>query len=285
MRFVTATDGIRLAVYEHGDPNLPTLVCVHGYPDDHTVWDGIVAELSNRYHVVTYDVRGMGASGEPARLDDYRIARLNDDLSAVINAVSPDRPVHLLAHDWGSMQCWNALTSERLGERIASFTSISGPSIDHIAIWLRRHPIAAIRQLCKSYYIFMVIVPGLLETAVRVGAVDLVVKASAWFGDKTTPATVWQKPGRRESLNGIKLYRANFIGRLRRPAPPASDVPTLVIAPTSDMHVLVRLQHEAPEPHCSNLRYEIVPGNHWLPVRQPALVARLVDEHIQNVGS
>lgn len=279
MRMVETPDGLRLAVYEHGDPTLPTLVCVHGYPDNHSVWDGIVNELSDRYHVVTYDVRGMGESDEPARLKDYRITRLNEDLGAVIDAVSPGKPVHLLAHDWGSMQCWNALRAGQLGERIISFTSISGPSIDHIAIWLRKHPLAAIRQLLKSYYIFMVVVPGLLETAVRIGAVNLVVKASARFGDKTTPATVWQKPGRRESLNGIKLYRANFIGRLRRPAPPTSTVPTLVIAPTADMHVLARLQYEAPKPYFSDLRYEVVPGNHWLPVRQPQLVARLVDEH------
>ncbi|HJT04194.1 MAG TPA: alpha/beta fold hydrolase, partial [Pseudonocardiaceae bacterium] len=62
---ITATDGVTLRVHESGPPDAPTVICVHGYPDDHTVWDGVVAELALRYHVVSYDVRGAGESGKP----------------------------------------------------------------------------------------------------------------------------------------------------------------------------------------------------------------------------
>jgi len=43
--FVTSTDGVRIAVHEYGDPDGPVLVAVHGYPDNHRVWDGIAREL------------------------------------------------------------------------------------------------------------------------------------------------------------------------------------------------------------------------------------------------
>src|SRR5438309_1175852 len=66
LRRVTSTDGVTLAVYEHGDPAAPTIVAVHGYPDNHSVWDGVVELLSDRFHVVTYDVRGAGASDKPS---------------------------------------------------------------------------------------------------------------------------------------------------------------------------------------------------------------------------
>ena len=37
-RYVTSTDGVSLAVFESGDPGSPTVVLLHGYPDNHTVW-------------------------------------------------------------------------------------------------------------------------------------------------------------------------------------------------------------------------------------------------------
>ena len=55
---------MQLAVYEEGLPDGPVLVCIHGYPDDHRVWDGVVDALSSRYRVVRYDVRGAGESDQ-----------------------------------------------------------------------------------------------------------------------------------------------------------------------------------------------------------------------------
>ena len=42
----TAVRRHSLAVYESGDPTAPTVVAVHGYPDNHTVWDGVAALLA-----------------------------------------------------------------------------------------------------------------------------------------------------------------------------------------------------------------------------------------------
>ena len=58
---VKSTDGVLLRVHESGTRGAPTVVCVHGYPDDHTVWDGVATELAARYHLVCYDVRGAGS--------------------------------------------------------------------------------------------------------------------------------------------------------------------------------------------------------------------------------
>ena len=87
---VISADGLALAVYSDGDPGAPTVVAVHGYPDDHTVFDGVVDALSGSHHVVTYDVRGAGASGTPAGPEGYDLERLAEDLRAVVDAVSPD---------------------------------------------------------------------------------------------------------------------------------------------------------------------------------------------------
>ena len=59
---VTASDGVALAVhaYTEIDRQRPTVLAIHGYPDNHHVWDGVAAQLSHTYNVVAYDVRGAG---------------------------------------------------------------------------------------------------------------------------------------------------------------------------------------------------------------------------------
>ena len=154
--------GLRLAVFADPARPGPVVLLVHGYPDTHAVWHRIRSELGPDLRVVRYDVRGAGASQAPADRSGYRLDQLAEDLFAVAEAVSPDAPVHLVAHDWGSIQAWHAVTGPRAAGRIASFTSISGPCLDHTAFWLRerlrrptpRRIAAVLRQGAKSWYIY-----------------------------------------------------------------------------------------------------------------------------------
>ena len=66
----------------------------------------------------------------------YTMACLADDLAAVIDAVSPAEPVHVIGHDWGSVPTWEYLSRPGPSDRIASFTSVSGPSMDHFVGWI-----------------------------------------------------------------------------------------------------------------------------------------------------
>src|SRR4051794_25562203 len=132
-----ASGEVVLALDEWGDADQPTVVLVHGYPDTKGVWSQVVPRLADRFHVVAYDVRGAGASTAPATVEGYDLDHLTDDFLAVVAATSPDRPVHLVGHDWGSVQSWEFATAARSRDRVASFTSISGPAIDHVAHWVR----------------------------------------------------------------------------------------------------------------------------------------------------
>src|SRR6218665_2368651 len=118
-RLSTVMSGpVRLAVKQWGDPRRPTIVLVHGYPDNSAVWHPVAELLARDFHVVAYDVRGAGQSDRPGRIRDYKIEKLKEDLVAVIDHVAPGRPVHLVAHDWGSIQSWEAVTEPALQERI-----------------------------------------------------------------------------------------------------------------------------------------------------------------------
>lgn len=86
--FITSADGVRIATYEQGNPDGPTLVLAHGWPDSHVLWDGVVALLADRFRIVTFDNRGVGASTVPAPVAAYRMERFADDLEAVLAATS-----------------------------------------------------------------------------------------------------------------------------------------------------------------------------------------------------
>ncbi len=56
---------VTLAVRTWGDPAHPTVVLVHGYPDNSEVWHAMAPQLARDYYVVAYDVRGAGRSSAP----------------------------------------------------------------------------------------------------------------------------------------------------------------------------------------------------------------------------
>lgn len=286
-RYVTASDGLKLAVREHGDRANPTLVAVHGYPDDHTVWDGVVAELVDRYHVVTYDVRGAGASQAPHGRSGYHLDQLESDLAVVAEEVSPYDRVHLLAHDWGAIQTWHAVTGTRMHGRIASFTSISGPCLDHAGDWFRSRltrptPRAlreALSQLARSGYIGFFQLPVLPELAWRTRLLPRLINRMEPRESATTRAL---KPSIGDGVRGVELYRANMLPRLTRPGPRRADVPVQVLAPTGDPFVSPSLQTDVgrwvPDLHVRRL-----PGGHWLPRTRPDVVARCAGELVEHV--
>jgi pimeloyl-ACP methyl ester carboxylesterase len=263
-RQVASPDGVQVAVYEQGAPDGPTVVAVHGYPDNHAVWDGLAGLLADRCHVVTYDVRGAGNSDHPPTRASYRMGNLLGDLAAVLDAVSPDEPVHLVGHDWGSIQCWAALTDDRLAARIASFTSISGPGLDYGAAWLRdarSHPRDVLRQLPHSFYLPLFLLPWLPERAIRSGVLQRLSGHRASESDQ---------------LTGLQLYRANLRGGAARPTRVPSSVRVQVVLPDRDPYVTGAFAAGAPQPWVDDLTVHRIAGGHWVVSSRPDLVADLV---------
>ncbi|MFK4085259.1 alpha/beta fold hydrolase [Kribbella sp. NPDC020789] len=284
-RLITSHDGTRIALYDHGEPggNAPVLVCVHGYPDNARLWEPVAAELAGDFRVITYDVRGAGESDHPRRRSAYRLDRLEEDFRAVLDTVAPDRPVHLLAHDWGSIQSWHFVTSERLRDRISSFVSISGPSLDHAGFFLREHRpwSETLRQLLHSWYIFYFHLPWLPERGWRKGWAHRAFSRLEQSADGRPPETGERSLG--DYLNGLNLYRANVLPRLLRPAERRTDVPVLAVSPDGDAFVTTPLQTDIGR-WAANLRVQVVRGGHWMPRNDPGLVAQLVREQTRELA-
>ncbi|MBF6350938.1 alpha/beta fold hydrolase [Nocardia flavorosea] len=283
--------GFDLAVYEYGDPDAETVVLVHGWPDTHHLWNGVIPLLARRFHVVAYDTRGHGASTRTARVADFRLAELAADFFAVADAVSPQRPVHVLAHDWGSVQVWEAVCEPGASARIASFTSVSGPNLDHLAAWVRarlsrpgpRNIWQPFTQLLSSAYTGFFMTPGLPRLAFGVLATEQRWRRFIQLMNNTAPSTIFFGPTlKQDMVNGLLIYRANIITHLMRPRERTTDVPVQLIVAGRDIAVRPAGYDDSAR-WVSRLWRRDVPAGHWMPFSHPGLLATATTELVDAV--
>lgn len=278
---------VRLAVKHWGNPRQPTLVLVHGYPDNSEVWHAVAQRLAADFHVVAYDVRGAGQSDRPRHRADYQLDRLHADLSAVIDHVSPTRAVHVVAHDWGSVQAWESVTEPAMAGRIASFTSCSGPCLDHMGYWFRdrlrqptpRHLGQVLLQSLRSWYIVFFQLPWLPEALWRGLLARHWPVVVRWLEGVEVPPRATQKD---DACHGIWLYRANMWPRLTRPRERHAHCPVQVLVPRRDLYVAPALTADLGRWVPQLWRREFDAG-HWMPLSHPREMAGAVRRFVHFV--
>ncbi|MDH3034796.1 SDR family oxidoreductase [Streptomyces sp. TRM75561] len=285
------TGGVELCVAELGDPERPAVVLVHGYPDSKEVWSRVAPRLAERFHVVAYDVRGHGGSTAPRPLrGGFTLEKLTDDFLAVVEAVSPHRPVHLVGHDWGSVQGWEFVTAPRARERILSFTSVSGPSLDHFGHWIKsrvsrptpRRAGHLLGQGVRSWYVYALHTPVLPELAWR-GPLGrywprLLERMERAPGHGYPTASL---PS--DAAHGAWLYRDNVRSRLGDPRPDAyAHVPVQLVTPLGDRFLSPRL-HDGLEQWAPRLTRRTLSSGHWVPRSRPDQLATWIADFVTSV--
>ena len=89
-------NGIRMA-YEDRGTGLP-LVLIHGFPLDHTIWDGILPYLEGHLRMIRPDLRGFGKS--EATEGVYTMRLLASDIAALLDLLTIPHAV-LVGHSMG----------------------------------------------------------------------------------------------------------------------------------------------------------------------------------------
>jgi NAD(P)-dependent dehydrogenase (short-subunit alcohol dehydrogenase family)/pimeloyl-ACP methyl ester carboxylesterase len=286
-QFVDSADDVRIAVYEEGNPDGPTVVLVHGFPDSHVLWDGVVPLLAERFRIIRYDNRGVGLSAAPKPVSAYTMARFADDFAAVTGELSPGGPVHVLAHDWGSVGIWEYLKRPGASDRVASFTSVSGPSqeqlVDYIFAGLRqpwrpRRFARSISQALRLTYMILfsipVLAPLLLRAALSVPALrrnavdnipDEQIHHSANFA--------------RDAASSVKTYPANYFRSFsgRGQGISVIDVPVQLIVNTRDKYVRP-YGYDATARWVPRLWRRDIKAGHFSPMSHPQVMAAAVHD-------
>lgn len=287
-RFVYGADDVRIAVYEEGNPDGPPVVLVHGWPDSHVLWDGIVPLLAERFRIIRYDNRGVGGSSVPKPVSAYTMAHFADDFAAVVAACSPGEPVHVLGHDWGSVGVWEYLGRPAAGDRVASFTSVSGPSQHHLVNYIftgLRRPYRlptfsralsqALRLTYMAFFSIPVLAPLLVRAALssavsRRGMVDNIPVEQIHHSDRLA----------RDAANSIKVYPANYFRSFARPRRDHYvDVPVQLVVNTEDPYVRP-YGYDATGRWVPRLWRRDIKAGHWSPMSHPQALAATVHEFV-----
>lgn len=290
---VIKSGDIQIAAYHWGRPESSkikkqTIVCIHGYPDSAEVWTNIAEQLAERFHVVAYDVRGSGQSSTPSGTAAYAFEHLTGDLKAVIDAVSPDQPVHLLAFDWGALQAWEAVLGDRLQGRIASY-SAAAPSLDHVGHWFQRHLrsrkpadwLAALQRGVGSSYMVMLKTPLLPELTWRLGLAKLWPRIVSRL--ERTPVSAPASLAS-DAHYGLGLYRANLLPPLLKPGLRKTDVPVQLLVLSADPFVPAAM-FEGMEEWAPNIQTTEIDGGHWWPLSQAEKAAGAIGHFIESISA
>lgn len=279
-----------LAVFERGDPggDRPAIVMVHGWPDSHEVWDPVadrLAEAGN--HVVTFDVRGVGGSTAAMEYKPYAIDKMVADIASVIRATSPGRPVHLVGHDWGGVQGWELASDPAHCDLIETFTTVSGPNLDHLGTMFRRavrRPTLtnlrpALAQSVMSLYTVVISMPWLRTAMWRRGLVSLFRR---WLrhSEGIRAEDGYPGPGLAQAaIAAVPLYRENIWRRIARPRPRRAIVPVHQVLATKDRYIHAGALREADAWVDDLTRTEIEAG-HWSPRTHPDELAHAITAHL-----
>ena len=102
---------------DEGPVDAEPVVMVHGNPTWSFYYRRLVRGLCKDYRCLAPDHIGMGLSDRPTDAEyDYTLGQRIADFGEFMDQVEPDRPVHLVVHDWGGAIGigWAARNPERV---------------------------------------------------------------------------------------------------------------------------------------------------------------------------
>ena len=260
------------------------MILLHGFPESHRTWRGIVPLLADKFRLVMPDLRGFGASDQPQELEAYATDKLVADIFALADALGIDR-FALVGHDWGGATAWAA--------------AIRGdPRIERLAIVNSPHPLVFQRSLIEdaeqraaSQYINAFRTPGFEGAIEAMGYEKFFAKSFSPHVDlDAIPAEErsryiadWSAPGAMTAM--LNWYRAS---QMVVPAPgemaemptwvargiPKIEIPVLVVWGMKD-RALLPLQLDGLGEQCADLTIVRLPdAGHFAPWEAPQDVAQ-----------
>ncbi|MET0342945.1 MAG: alpha/beta hydrolase [Polyangiales bacterium] len=255
-----------------GPASGPTVILLHGFPQNATEWAAQIPALAKAgYRVIAPNQRGYSPGARPAEVAAYITPNLVRDVLGIADAAGAKR-FHLVGHDWGASVAW--AVAGAAPERLLSVTPISVP-----------HPLAFAKVLAdptscqpqSSSYFARLIAPNAEQSLLANNGAGL----RLIYGDlPRATADAYVKFFDQPTLTGaLNWYRANLGARAgatpatqaaQADAPRAASglttVPTLYVwsdrdtALCRDGAVLTKDYVTGP------YQFEIIEGvSHWVP--------------------
>lgn len=90
MNAITSSDGVEIRFDRQGFGN-PTLIFVHGWGNDRSIWDAQATHFSRNYEVINVDLPGFGNSG--SNREKFTIASFGGDIAAIVRVLKLEQVV------------------------------------------------------------------------------------------------------------------------------------------------------------------------------------------------
>ena len=279
--------GVTLNVALAGPEDAPPVIFLHGFPESHRTWRGLVPLLEDRFRLIMPDQRGFGGSDAPEEVEAYRVDRIVADLFALADALGIG-PFALVGHDWGGAAAWAAAIKgvSDPGRRITRLAIINAP---HPLIF-QKSLIVDAEQRAASQYMTAFRQPG-MEAAIEAMGIGAFFDKS--FRNHVDLATIpaderdayiaeWSRRG---TLTGmLNWYRASPM--LVPAAGEEAEIPAWAAGELPKIHIpvcviwgmedkaLLPLQLDGLDELIDDVRIVRLPGvGHFAPWQAPELVA------------
>ena len=268
----------------------PTVLLLHGFPENWYSWRHQLPALADAgFRAVAVDLRGYGRTDRPRGVSAYRIDRLVEDVDGLIAALR-DRPVHLVAHDWGGAIAW--VVAARRAERLASLTILNAPHPKAFYERLRHDP----KQRRRSWYIAFFQIPWLPEFLIRLDADRQFKKVfrgmarrKEMFPDEVIAAfrEPMLEPGALTAALNYYRALARHPRNLREARGfPALTLPTLVIWAMNDAALGPELVDGLEKEFRGPFELHRIPdSSHWVQQEQPERVNELLIDFLRRRGT
>ncbi len=252
--------GLTFAVRDHGPPNGPAVVLLHGFPQDSGTWDDVVPALhAAGLRTLALEQRGYGTNNVPTGARAYGVPAIAGDVLAMLDAAGIER-AHVVGHDWGGAIAWHLAGTS---PRVLSMTVLSTPHPAAL-IWSFTHS----GQGRSSYYLALFQLPRLPERVLARRLHAFYVKSglpehhAARYADRfADPATL---------TGPMNWYRAMLRHRTKTPR---SRVPTTYVWGNRDFALGSAAARHTAHFARSEYRFIEIAAGHWLPETHPGLVA------------
>jgi pimeloyl-ACP methyl ester carboxylesterase len=232
---------VRLHYAECGEgPRL--VILLHGFPECWYSWRHQLKALGRQYRVVAPDMRGYNLSDKPERVEDYRLARVADDVTGLVRHFG-EREAAVVGHDWGAAVAWTV--AQNYPDYVWKLASLQVPPR---AVWAKN---ITLRQVLRSWYMLFFQLPRIPEWWVSrndFAGVAKIFRTTARPGtfddyDIEFYKSALKEPG---ALTGaLNYYRANVRPMLPRKPEGGSfktheriRVPTLFVYGERDMAIM-----------------------------------------------
>jgi pimeloyl-ACP methyl ester carboxylesterase len=98
MRLAVGGAGVHIAIEGQG----PAVLFLHGNPDTHELWDGVIGRMKAQCRCLAPDLPGFGLSGEPIGFD-CSLRGLAGWVDGLVEALGVTEPLDLVVHDFGGL--------------------------------------------------------------------------------------------------------------------------------------------------------------------------------------